>query len=248
MNERPILFSGEMVRALLDGRKTVTRRLMNPQPTWDPSWGTLVGRNGAWIYGNKPEGRDRWHVEFDDEHQRLACTAEAYGWGAGAGCPFGVPGDRLWVREAFLEALGKFWYRASPPKSRENERDWRVGGGRWTPAIHMPRAASRLTLEVTALRVERLQEISADDIRAEGVQLMTTEPNKDGKARAWISVGEKHSMSAYLTGDPKTWSEEVLLRAKFAGLWDSLNGERASWASNPWVWIVGFKRIEADNG
>jgi hypothetical protein len=229
--ERPILMSGEMVRALLDGRKAQTRRLMNPQPASVEYW--LHGEESDATHG---------HPIMRDESGK--------GW-ASCGpfkCRQGKPGDRLWVREAFIEALGKTWYRASPPKSREHEQDWRVGAGRWTPSIHMPRKASRITLEVTSVRVERLQAITAEDIRAEGVQLMTTEPNEDGKARAWISVGEKHSMSAYLTGDPKTWSEGVLLRAKFAGLWDSLNGERASWASSPWVWVVSFKRIEADNG
>ncbi len=213
--ERPILFSAPMVNAILDGTKTMTRRptkeaqwnrradsrLESVQPGWKVRGGPASSGND-WVAtfvggGSMPGGRWQKHA--------LAC-------------PFGAPGDRLWVRETHAQAgTGRVFYRADPDTLAP----------RWTPAIHMPRWASRIDLEVTAVRVERLQDITEDDARAEGI----------GAARPDLAP-----LSALHPGR-KPGQDMPSYRAAFWALWESINGARASWASNPWVWCVGFKRV-----
>lgn len=216
MKEKPILFSGEMVRAILSGAKTQTRRVVKPQPH-------AGVRETVVVVGNVLSG-------FEDGHGRQLR------------CPFGQPGDRLWVRETFLHELqnyeiadtgdydsffvhnGKIEYGADGAKERHLYPN-RIGSP-WMakrPSIHMPRWASRITLEVTDVRVERLQDISEDDARAEGV-----EPIK-----RWTHYGEGAT-----DGGRLYW------RQPFCELWDSINAKRAPWASNPWVWCIEFKRVE----
>lgn len=219
--ERPILFSGPMVRAILDGRKTVTRRIMKPQPT-----GTA---------GKSWPDEDRWAWPSN-----LARTMVDINEARGL-CPFGSSGDRLWVRETWMpraapcgvESFSNGVIYAATPNAgggyavhaRESHADQiaRLSkpGFTWRPSIHMPRWASRLTLEVVGVRVERLQEIDEADILAEGVTV-------DGVAK--------------LTGTP--WADMPTLHHAWERLWDSINGDRASWASNPWVWRVEFRRVQ----
>jgi len=189
MKERPILFSAPMVRALLDGSKTQTRRVAK------------LTANG---HVKEPGGHRRWHTaDFD---ARLAC-------------PYGQPGDRLWVRETWArdDEDGSLCYRADIGQGGEAD-DWernRIDGApryRWRPSIHMPRAASRITLEITSVRVERLQDISRGDSMSEGCPF----PN--------MAKGD----------DPSQW---------FRNLWGSINGHE-SWQTNPLVWVVEFKRTE----
>jgi hypothetical protein len=180
VTERPIIMGAESVLAILDGRKTETRRPLRPQP---PS--TLRAR--------KP-----WASVED----------------LLAGCPYGQPGDRLWVRETWAK-YGRgprhFLYRASYGPLAD-ERPWK-------PSIFMPRAACRLTLEILAVRVERLQEINGFDARAEGYP--DSMPDCDllhygggKKCRRWYQAG-----------------------------WDALNARRGfGWEKNPWVWVIQFKR------
>lgn len=187
--QRPILFSGEMVRAILSGRKTQTRRA---------------------IRGQDPD------VDADLR------------------CPYGAPGGRLWVRETFAadpdhpDALtmpeyeggqnpGHLLYRADArkfgsPTLMINGND--VDRIRWRPSIFMPRWASRITLEVQGVRVERVQAITEDDARAEGAGLRSPTGHAVGSARE-----------------------------NFAMLWDRINAERAPWSSNPWVWVVVFRSV-----
>lgn len=203
VRERPIIFSGEMVRAILEGRKTQTRRVIQPQPS-DVDGAT------CFLMGDdlRSDGRDKI-----------------------IRCPYGQPGDRLWVREtARLEfdqrrdehrvryqaddydtltsSEGALeWIEAAKWKNVA-PRQWRTP---WRPSIHMPRWASRLTLEITEVRVQRVQEIGDDDCYAEGV----------------VYVGEGF--------DPPP---QVIYRE----LWDSLNAKRGySWESNPWVWAISFR-------
>lgn len=173
MAERPILFSGPMVRALLDGTKTQTRRVARPKRSIEP---------------------------MTDE------------------CPYGAPGDRLWVRETFaIYANGSVVYRASAEGL--DPRSEQVLCARWLPSIHMPRAASRLTLEITDVRVERLQKISEADAEAEGVAFMRKHPDID---------------------------ETLTASQLYAALWDSINEKRGyGWDANPWVWVVSFKVVRA---
>ncbi len=194
MKERPILFSGPMVRAILDGRKTMTRRVVRLRA------GEIA------------------HEGDDGSLHAVANTA----WGDSIErvirCPYGVPGDLLWVREtwATTEQAGvhpsdaEMLYRATDP-------DWEtMDGWRWSPSIFMPRWASRLTLRITSVSVERVQEITEEDAMREGV-----------KAE---SVSTHPGIYSY--------------RAPFVELWDSINSERGfGWDANPWVWVVAFERV-----
>ena len=222
MKERPMLFSAPMVRAILDGRKTVTRRIVKPVKFY-PDFGRAVGQvGGVWRYGSPAalglrERGDHWSVVLKGDVLQRMCTSEAYGWGAGAGCPYGVPGgDRLYVRETWAAPHA---YDHLPP--RLIPQDARIhyaatedrGGLLWRPSIHMPRWASRITLEITGVRVERLQGISEADAIAEGVR-----------------------NSLHLPGGR-------FARENFEHLWWTINGD-GSWESNPWMWVIEFKRVE----
>lgn len=204
MAEKPILFSTPMVRAILDGSKTQTRRVLRPQPD-DDGWvryGQTPSSAGSAYIGNATSGG--------------ICTRVV--------CPYGRPGDRLWVRETWRVVPCEPCDRdnrfltctcADPPQYGADTNVDLGSFAPWRPSIQMPRWASRITLEVTGVRVERLQEISEDDVEAEGVGL--TEWN----------------------GRPE-WPRT----AGFAELWDSLAEPGEYWVYNPWVWVVEFRRIE----
>ncbi|HDR9093332.1 hypothetical protein QZM46_17465 [Burkholderia vietnamiensis] len=233
MKERPILFSGPMVRAILEGRKTQTRRIV--KPTGAHHIFQFRGREEA-RGTDEPTGEWAWcrAERVISEHIR---------------CPYGKPGDRLWVREAFR--LTSDFDGDSPTRVGERcldagyrtpwapvryevdgaERDWRwvgtppgheVTAGRARASMHMPRWASRITLEITRVHAERLQAISESDARAEGVTI------------------EEHHMRGYCAGACRPPS----IRA-FHDLWDSLNAARGhGWDANPWVWVIQFRRID----
>lgn len=214
MKDRPILFSAPMVRSLLNGTKTQTRRVVkwrDPAPGLNLSFSGLAATRIEGSNGFVLESRTRASWEF-----RSSVTP----------CPYGVPGDQLWVREAFAKVDGQTrpWietdYRAT------YEHGCRLADHlgikkRWTPSIHMPRAASRITLEITGVRVERLQAISDEDCVHEGC----------GATLAAIGVPT--------TSTPA----ETIPRAMFRELWQSINGAE-SWDANPWVWVVEFQRAE----
>jgi len=184
MKERPILFNTEMAQAVLAGRKTQTRRAINPQPTCNEF--AQLGDDGQIV--GKQEGQGMWkyrHAEWVGGIDYL--TKE---------CPFGQPGDRLWVREtwAALESQnsrkprqteGPFWYKADRGLAHMRQGLCRSldlsDAGKWRPSIHMPRWASRLMLEVTAVRVERVRDITLADAIAEGF-----ENERDAAAWLWV--------------------------------------------------------------
>jgi len=202
MKEHPILFSGPMVRALLDGCKTQTRRAMKPQPT------EFVGGPGVTLRDGSPAPL----VPLDD-------SVEPYG--REIVCPYGQPGDRLWVREAHAVDGKKVFFRAGHEESE--------GAGprvdiRWRPSIHMPRWASRITLEVTTVRVERLQDISEADAIAEGC-------TQNHNGYYW---GGPHPVSGL--------KQLATAKGAYQDLWESINGPD-SWAANPWVWAIEFRRL-----
>lgn len=215
VKERPILFSGEMVRAILDGRKTQTRRVVKPQP--EPF--KAHDRLGPFWWFN----RRAWGLE------QLGRIAEKeMPWFLAPHCPYGQPGDRLWVRENLrqdpLDGLWKYEEDFTPLIDLEDEIDavgWVVTRKRdYCPSIHMPRWASRITLEITDVRVERVQEISEADARAEGA-----EPRLSG------------------TSD---WGPIRSHRTGFVYLWNQINEARGyGWLANPWVWCLTFRRIES---
>lgn len=182
MKERPILFSGKMVRSLLAGTKTQTRRIVK-----DTGFYAI----NASVHGAVTAAR---------ELKALATQ-----------CPHGMPGDRLWVKETWAHN-----YRA--PLGASDRRPYvlyRANGDdaeKWTPSIFMRRRSSRITLEITAVRVERLNDISADDAMAEGIDTLSGIPT-------------------------------VNAISDYRALWESINGA-GSWAANPWVWVISFRRIE----
>lgn len=225
MAERPILFSGEMVNAILKGRKTQTRRVIKPQPVQDP--------DGSWRIEMHP--RSGYNVER---------TMRNY---LPDRCPYGEPGDCLWVREVFQvvepwgsvdgewigddimeidgrlgsekpELIGGWW--SVVYKADADICSW------WRSPIHMPRWASRITLEIVNVRVERLQEITHEDALAEGIK----------------ETKEDHYYLAPLAGVPDfPWTQLI---PAFASLWNHINKERGfGWDINPWVWVIEFKAV-----
>ena len=230
-SERPILFSGPMVRAIMEGRKTQTRRVVK--------WPANVLADAvdrvlpAPYYGHGARGA---FVPVDKGGGIATKPFAAHH----VDCPYGVPGDRLWVREMWAKSScnrGQGVIRYAADDSARfvlaedgGEGDWCGLAGvadssrcqpvdRWRPSIHMPRWACRLVLEVVNRRVERVQAISEADAIADGcfpVDRLYQPPN----------------------------SKNDYARVQFAFLWDSINGE-GSWAENPWVWVVEFKRVGA---
>lgn len=192
IKERPILMNAEMVRAVLEGRKTQTRRVVK-----------FVGG-----YIKEPRGHRRWHRDDPDAVQA---------------CPFGQPGDRLYVRETWATPIDTLpetvIYRADYPRSVPDDCENLPNEDQitWKPCIHMPRSACRIILEIVSVRAERVQEIDYRGLETEGVQIADG-PSCDAHDDA------KHS---------------------FKILWDSVSRSEHKWEANPLVWVVEFKKVEA---
>lgn len=224
MKERGMIFNAEMVRALLDGRKMQTRR-----PVKFP----VLDKNlGCELAGNELAGE---------------LSAGNY-----LNSAFGKPGDRIWVREAFrvhsrATDVATLVYKASERNSW-TEQTHRVPVAvcnkpatpeKWTPSLHMPRWASRILLEITDVRVERLNAISEEDAQREGVH--TEVWDQTVVARNYAARDEFFQF----------WSEDMphyvemnqLYRSSFRSLWESIYGSE-NWLANPWVWVIEFKRVE----
>ena len=195
VKERGLIFNAEMVRAILDGRKTQMRRIMNDQPP--NGWGGVS--------------------------EVLALAGH---------CPTGAVGDRLWVRETFATLTPGSYEPENPREGytqvirytasdrlANSHRD--VRGFNWRPSTQMPRWASRITLEITGVRVERLQAISEDDAKAEGTYFSDGKPNEMGMATQVVVNAEE----------------------EFAHVWTSIYGAD-NWKANPWLWVIDFKVIE----
>jgi hypothetical protein len=193
MTEKPIIFSGPMVRAILEDRKTQTRRIVKKAP-WLSDQIMNVPGTPYWTDGS--------------------------GWDSCVKCPYGEPGGRLWVREAWQEVD---WPPTGPRVVYRADGD--ASPYRWRPSIHMPRWASRITLEVESVRVERLQAIRAEDAWWEGIGYQG-------------GIGR----SVFIFKDGRTEIDEAGCVDAFRYLWQSIHAP-GSWAANPFVWVVGFKRI-----
>lgn len=235
MKERPILFNGDMVRAILEGRKTQTRRVVKvappewigPEDVRVESFFSTVVKRGEECEGPEIFGAYDIHGEW------------------GTACPFGKPGDRLWVRETWAAetqhscgeggcdgcmdlnlyyAADHAWRNWVPAPD-----DWTIPDlkGNFSPAI-MPRWASRITLEITGVRVERLQDISENDAEAEGCSAFSVDEDGDEVAHYW-----------------KNQSTAPTSRAHFAGVWNSAyeRDDSKRWSANPWVWVIEFRRV-----
>lgn len=214
MKERPMIFNAEMVRAILDGRKTQTRRIMKKQP--EPS----KAREGDFYF---PCDKMQSMVHVSDFIPGNSMIPDAHDFFSKC-CPFGEVGDRIWVRETWArynidQDSHDMAYRATTPEDWPEE-------GRWRPSIHMPRWASRITLEITGVGVQRLHSISPNDASREGlIKLPAT-------GRYCLNQGDQYFGGA---------SHDA--REVFSWLWESIYGAE-SWQANPWVWVIEFKRIE----
>jgi hypothetical protein len=201
MKVHPITFTAAEIRAILDGRKTQFRRVIKLRDGSNPDEGDIdLDRHGA--------------VEIMD-------FSRSYPYWESLTCPYGQPGDRLWVRELWSPYGTKSIYRADtkPSITEMLKRAGHTGIGSWTPAVQMPRKHSRILLENESVRVERLQEISRSDAKAEGF---------------WPGSNGLESWDGQLYGNA-----ELAFRA----CWESINGP-GSWAANPWVWVVEFRVVE----
>lgn len=225
MKERPILFQGEMVRAMLRDKdpKTQTRRIVKRM------WGAPHAQ--AWMH----EGRNFGYADNDGWH---GCQPPV--------CPYGVPGDRLWVRESGWERPERTprmlaegadtwapYYYDADGEEVESLKEWKF---KRRPSIHMPRRFSRLTLEVVSTRVEQVQAITERDAIAEGC-------HKDRGLRGDDDLAVMAVMDAFDRKAGRIGAMPAPI-ARYVLLWDSINGKPPrSWNSNPWVWVVEFKRV-----
>lgn len=233
MKERPILFSAPMVRALLDGSKTQTRRVMKPQPV------AIPGEPGKhWWPSNAAQSM----IRIEDSFQKYPGIFDD-------ACPHGQPGDRLWVRESFwgcdLPGYGDQpcvvyddeW--SGKEYAPSQERPWARKFGR-IPSIHMPRDCSRILLEIVSVRVERLNDCSEADAKAEGVAPNWIGPLDKGPnglgGEGWPGDDYRHYTNG-TDGDPAYSARE-----SFESLWESINGAGA-WEVNPWCWAITFRRV-----
>ena len=214
IKERPILFSAPMVRAILEGRKTVTRRALNAQALKNIGYGVQLGEcHELPSEGPLHPNSIGYYNDF---------------------CPFGQPGDRLYIRETFMDLRGtgvehrpdpdgplqRYAYGADTRTGSHGDEARKDFGLKWKPSIHMPRAACRILLEITDVRVERLQDITYEQAAAEGVHR--------GPLREWCASDEGGACHKYPV-------------PAFRDLWQSVGGD---WDANPWVWVVEFKRMK----
>lgn len=228
MKERPILMTPENAQKCHEGTKTQTRRIVKPQPPEDV--GKILGPEmyaPAKVdkFGEEYPGEDVFGVYSDDGE-----------WGAVF--PYGQVGDRLWVREALApchECPCEI-YRGQGVKNCP-WCDESTSGLKWTPAIHMPRWACRTVLEITEIRVERLQGISEEDAIAEGVVCLggvNGTYDRDDFSGCWIN---------YSSSEPAAyWNSPI---DSYHSLWESIHGV-GSWAQNPWVWVIAFRKVTND--
>lgn len=251
MNERPIRCTGDEVRAILAGRQKQLRRpIARAVPEgadevffWAPGQkaATTMPRlaaSGLWAWrSDSDEGEDGWLRPL-------------------GACPYGQPGDRLWVRETWgRRELGSFGREKWDPVYRATDEEAinrRYRKFRWIPSIRMPREVSRLTLDVLAVRVERLQDISEEDARAEGFELSEQHfwqgyDRRIGGAHCSFMVEAGAPAPAWME-QPRAGVRRTSARSLFCSSWDSLHGKRRGTGWNPWVWVVSFKRLEAQHG
>jgi len=234
MKERPILFSSPMVRAILNGRKTVTRRVIQCHLN-----GWHIDRLlGDWPL-SEPDGFENGIFKYT--HQTEVDDART----DEVKCPHGQPGDRLWVRETYtVGALitgrcegnsyvvfkdgGQKYKDGAYYRPQEKYAPGAFDGIKWKPSIFMPRWASRITLEITDVRVERVQDIDDIEAEREGVH--------------WSDA------AIIFEGGSRVRELERTYRGAFACLWDSINSKRGfGWNLNPWVWAITFKRVKGDD-
>lgn len=239
MKSRPILFNGPMVQAILDGWKTVTRRIIKLPPGIVPSDVALTRIQDGFLDGQRPV------FGIGDEPNAFSMR-----------CPYGQSGDRLWVRETWrIDGLSR---RGALEIGRRHtdglsfradmEGDRSCDDCPWIPSIHMPRWASRITLEIVRVRVERLQDITNGDAKLEGADCMQELPGFNVETHQCGHCGKTwdkhigHVLVCPPAGSGKLF-DRWTHRGHFANIWESIYGP-GSWEANPWVWVVEFRRVE----
>jgi hypothetical protein len=253
-----------MVRALMGGTKTQTRRIVKPQPPMACHYVINDNQTAACCFGDQSTKASLWCVPptARSKDHRLPC-------------PYGQPGDRLWVRERWRvgawfeddglicvdyyadghsrremldvpdeEQFNRLWVQSSDDANKrfgKQERyKWQKGESpcRWRPSIHMPRWASRISLEITGVRVERLHDISEDDANAEGIEVCGV-----GGWRNYLWHGDHNAPAKTAEGWAHQFSNYHLNPVgSYSSLWESINGP-GSWDANPWVWALTFRRL-----
>lgn len=241
--DRPIIFKDDMVRAILEGRKTQTRRIMKPQP--------VIGDDGWFRWdGHKPNSKYGAYASSQVDLKSISIFV-------GVSCPYGRPGDRLWVRETTeadedtseIVVLSRYTSDGSPVLySGCDDPEYNGSAAHWDypritrPSIHMPRWASRITLEITNVRVERLQDISEEDAIAEGARHFPDLPG--------TSPYEQDDRWSMETPDS---CDKCLGNARmaFANYFCKITGNAPKglhdprpWDANPWVWVIEFRRVD----
>lgn len=200
--ERPVLYSTHMVHSILEDRKTMTRRTKDLE-----------------VINEDP---DRWeYIRFFDGHAKF-CEKHNHINEQKIKCPYGKPGDLLWVREKF----GYYQDNKTIFKYRTEVDEKERGFYKWKPSIHMPKTAARIWLEITNVRVERLRDISSNDAKSEGIEYVIDK------------------ITGYCGYDYKNGGYNLMTTPYhgFRSLWEQINGEE-SWKANPWVWVIEFKVI-----
>ena len=233
MTTRPIIFNADMVRAILDGRKRQTRRVVKPQPPFGCEYAINGNHSHAACYSDEV-------VDGAAVPRRVWVPPTPTSTDHRLACPYGKPGETLWVRETWFygyvewdgerkdpsDGTQRVFYAADQdgPEHLDDGDGWPVlrknGTPRspWKPSIHMPRKHSRITLQITGVRVERVQEISIDDMEAEGVYEVRHATDDDEDTRQ--------------------------NRGRFADLWNSINDKKGyGWDANPYVWVIEFERF-----
>lgn len=237
MKERPILFSGPMVRAILEGRKSQERQVVKPQPFMKGDWGLTWEPKAPKLGPSYSVRNVNWNPitnAFEDFYRDQG------------GSPFGTAGDRLWVKETHRfdgldpkialrsQCLDEISYRA------DMQGDRACDDCAWRPSIFMPRWASRITLEITGVRVERLNQISEADAKAEGIGSWRQKyPRGSHDIQGYDTVynfGRDLETRWFPTSSPNA----VL---SYKRLWESINGP-GSWDANPYVWVIEFRRVK----
>jgi hypothetical protein len=249
---RGIIFTADSIRGIQAGTKMQTRRILSPQPTrslshtaelpgGDGTWDIHRGLGWHWQYAKKS------HLFVADKQPDGADGARVFAEHAAKHCPYGGVGSRLWVKETWSKShLGVYpcpacWYRGDfgayddpalnerhYPDCTGNQADChgcvaeREGPFKWRPSIYMPRHLSRIRLEITSVRVERLQDITEEDARAEGVEFYHADLF-DSRTKDFCQASD------------------LAPRERFMALWTAINGKRAPWGSNPWVFVVSFR-------
>lgn len=228
MKERGILFNALMIRAIQDDRKSQTRRVATIQPK--PEYATE-----GW-YADRYNNTRNWNLWG----KRGTKSANVCGPDMGK-CPYGEPGDRLWIREAFARPMQRAGSSDPEYLYRADLAPGETYGGvsKWTPGIHMPRTASRMVLEVLDVRLHPIATMSEEDAIAEGLAKLSKDDGQTWK----YGIPDQEGTPGEGVTSWQYWHQSP--RVAFHRLWDEINGARGhAWTTNPWVWAITFKRVE----